>query len=156
MSASESQGDRPAVGRPEAGIADRGYSGRVAAEVAGVTYRQLDYWARTGLTRPSLTGESGGRRYSYRDLLELRVLKALLDSGVRLDSARSTFAFLRDQLGDDLTTGNLVISGQEPSLVRSDEELLGMLSESTSPVLVLPLAGIKGEVDAGILDRASA
>ena len=54
---------------------DQGYPGKRAAEIAGITYRQLDYWARTDLVRPSLaraTGSGSRRRYSYRDLLELR------------------------------------------------------------------------------------
>ena len=63
---------------------DEGFSGTQAAKVVGITYRQLDYWARTDLIRPSLTDAAGSgsrRRYSYKDLLELRVIKTLLDAG---------------------------------------------------------------------------
>ncbi|MGA0885487.1 MAG: MerR family transcriptional regulator, partial [Ilumatobacteraceae bacterium] len=64
-----------------------GFSGRQTAEIVGISYRQLDYWARTDLIRPSLADASGSgsrRRYSYQDLLELRVIKTLLDAGIKL------------------------------------------------------------------------
>src|SRR4051812_49016477 len=83
-----------------------GYSGARAAEIVGITYRQLDYWARTDLIRPSLVDASGSgsrRRYSYRDLLELKVIKSLLDAGIKLESVREVFSYLRDNLGEDVT-----------------------------------------------------
>ena len=61
-----------------------GFSGREAAAIVGITYRQLDYWARTDLIRPSLADAKGSgsrRRYSYKDLVELKMIKALLDAG---------------------------------------------------------------------------
>ena len=81
----------------------QGYSGKKAAEIVGITYRQLDYWARTDLVRPSLADANGSgtrRRYSYRDLLELKVVKSLLDAGIRLELVREVFSYLRDQLGE--------------------------------------------------------
>ena len=90
-----------------------GYSGRQAAEIVGITYRQLDYWARTDLIRPSLIDAAGSgsrRRYSYRDLLELKVVKNLLDAGIRLESVREAFTYLREHLGEDVASVNLVIS----------------------------------------------
>ena len=64
------------------------FSGTQAADVVGITYRRLDYWARTDLVRPSAldaTGSGSRRRYTYRDLLELRIIKQLLDAGIRLE-----------------------------------------------------------------------
>ncbi len=78
-----------------------GFSGTRAAQIVGITYRQLDYWARTDLVRPSLSDANGSgsrRRYSYRDLLELRTIKTLLDAGIRLESVREVFSFLRNHL----------------------------------------------------------
>ena len=71
-------------------MTEPGYSGTRAAKVVGITYRQLDYWARrTSCDRRSSNAGSGSRRsYSYRDLLELRVIKTLLDAGIRLESVR--------------------------------------------------------------------
>ena len=80
---------------------EEGYPGKRAAEIAGITYRQLDYWARTDLVMPSLAraAGSGSRRlYSYRDLLELRAVKSLLDAGIRLDLVREVFAYLTETL----------------------------------------------------------
>src|SRR5690606_10091685 len=90
------------------------FSGKKAAEIVGITYRQLDYWARTDLVRPSLadaTGSGSRRRYSYRDLLELKVVKTLLDAGIKLESVREAFTYLREQLGEDVASAQLVISG---------------------------------------------
>src|SRR6187402_3738532 len=75
-----------------------GYSGTQTAKVVGISYRQLDYWARTDLIRPSLTDAAGSgsrRRYSYSDLLELRVIKTLLDAGIKLESVRDVFEYMR-------------------------------------------------------------
>ncbi|QGG95259.1 MerR family transcriptional regulator [Actinomarinicola tropica] len=131
-----------------------GFSGRRTAEIVGITYRQLDYWARTDLVRPSLADANGSgsrRRYSYRDLLELKVIKSLLDAGIRLESVREAFTYLREHLGEDVTTANLVIRG--PSvLVSTDEELVDVLRNGQGVLNVLPLGGVKDEVDAAIVE----
>jgi DNA-binding transcriptional MerR regulator len=135
------------------GNVDAGYSGRRAAEIVGITYRQLDYWARTDLIRPSLVDAAGSgsrRRYSYRDLLELKVVKNLLDAGIKLESVRDAFAYLRNHLGEDVSAVNLVISGRKSVLVRSGEELVDLLRQGQGVLNVLPLAGVKDEVDAAI------
>ena len=70
----------------------QGYSAKLTADVVGITYRQLDYWARTDLVVPSLakaTGSGSRRQYSYSNLLELKVIKRLLDSGIKLEKVRS-------------------------------------------------------------------
>ena len=72
-------------GRPQA--TEEGYRGPQVCAVVGITYRQLDYWARTDLLRPSITEARGSgtqRRYSYADLLQLKVIKRLLDAGISL------------------------------------------------------------------------
>ena len=96
------------------GNAQDGFSGAETAQIVGITYRQLDYWARTDLVRPSLEDAKGSgsrRRYSYHDLLELKVIKNLLDAGIRLESVRDVFIYLREHLGEDVTRANLVIQG---------------------------------------------
>lgn len=134
--------------------ADSGFSGKQAAEIVGITYRQLDYWARTDLVRPSLADAQGSgsrRRYTYRDLLELKAIKNLLDAGIRLESVREVFRYLRDNLGEDVTTVNLVISGNQSVLVRSGEEIIDLLRKGQGVLNILPLAGVKDEVDAAII-----
>src|SRR5690606_1808385 len=106
---------------------DEAFSGRRAAEIVGITYRQLDYWARTDLVRPSLADANGSgsrRSYSYSDLLELKVIKSLLDAGIRLESVRDAFTYMRDHLGEDVTTANLVIQGSSVIVISTDEELV--------------------------------
>ncbi len=131
-----------------------GYSGRQSAEIVGITYRQLDYWARTDLLRPSLADAAGSgsrRRYSYRDLLELKVVKNLLDAGIKLESVREAFVYLREHLDEDVASVNLVISGRRSVLVRSGEEIIDLLRLGQGVLNILPLAGVKDEVDAAIV-----
>src|ERR1700704_1809014 len=99
------------MGEPKA--TEEGYRGPQVCTLVGITYRQLDYWARTDLLRPSITEAKGSgtqRRYSYRDLLELKVIKRLLDAGVSLQSARRAIQCLRES-GEDLASANLVLNG---------------------------------------------
>jgi DNA-binding transcriptional MerR regulator len=134
---------------------EQGYSGKRTAEIVGITYRQLDYWARTDLVRPSLqmaTGSGSRRRYSYRDLLELKVIKNLLDAGIKLESVREVFSYLRENLGEDIASVNLVISGSTSVLVRSGEEIIDLLHKGQGVLNVLPLGAVKDEVDAAIVD----
>ncbi len=137
------------------GDPEPGFSGKRTAEIVGITYRQLDYWARTDLIRPSLADAAGSgsrRRYSYRNLLELKVIKNLLDAGIRLESVRDVFRYLRDNLGEDVTSVNLVISGSRSVLVQSGEEIIDLLKQGQGVLNVLPLAGVKEEVDAAIVE----
>jgi len=132
-----------------------GYSGHRAAEIVGITYRQLDYWARTDLVRPSLQDASGSgtrRMYSYRDLLELRTIKTLLDSGIKLESVRKVFSYLRENLGEDVASANLVIQGNRSVLVQTDGELVDLLRQGQGVLNILPLGSVKTEVDARILE----
>jgi len=140
---------------PTTATPEQGYSGRKAAEVVGISYRQLDYWARTDLVRPSLAeahGSGSRRLYSYRDLLELKVIKTLLDAGLKLESVRQVFAYLREQLGEDITSANLILDGTSAVLVRSDGELIDVVKKGQGVLNVLPLDSVKGEVDAKILE----
>ncbi len=86
------------AGRRRAGRREPGYRGPQVCSVVGITYRQLDYWARTGLLHPSITearGSGSQRRYSYTDLVQLKVIKRLLDAGVSLQAARKAIDCLR-------------------------------------------------------------
>jgi DNA-binding transcriptional MerR regulator len=128
---------------------NEGFSGTHAAKVVGITYRQLDYWARTDLIRPSLTDAAGSgsrRRYSYKDLLELRVIKTLLDAGIKLESVREVFEYLREHLDADIASAHLVINGNSVVLCQGDE-LIDVLARGQGVLNVLSLAGVKHEVD---------
>ena len=132
---------------------DHGFSGAKAAEIVGISYRQLDYWARTDLVRPTLTDAAGSgsrRRYGYTDLLELKVIKSLLDAGIRLESVREIFSYLRDILGQEITSANLVIQGSTSVVIQSDGELIDLIHKGQGVLNILPLAGVRDEMDARI------
>lgn len=136
-------------------VMNEGFSGKSAAEIVGITYRQLDYWARTDLIRPSLVDAAGSgsrRRYSYRNLLELKVVKNLLDSGIRLEQVREVFAYLQDELGQDVATANLVVNGAQAVLVRSGEEIVDLLQSGQGVLNILPLSGVKEALDSAIVE----
>ncbi len=131
-----------------------GFSGKKAAEVVGITYRQLDYWARTDLIRPSLADAAGSgtrRKYSYKDLLELKVIKRLLDAGIKLESIRDAFDYLREQLGEDVASAHLVISGSSAVLVR-EGELVDVVNryQGQGVLNLLPMDGVLEELDAAV------
>jgi DNA-binding transcriptional MerR regulator len=137
-----------------------GFSGTRAAQIVGISYRQLDYWARTDLVRPSLSDASGSgsrRRYSYRDLLELRVIKNLLDAGIRLENVRDVFDYLRQHVDADIASAHLVISGVAVVLCNGDE-LLDVVRRGQGVLNVLPLSTVKDDVDAELtaLERPEA
>jgi len=134
----------------------QGFSGKKAAEIVGITYRQIDYWARTDLIRPSScdAAGSGSRRvYSYRDLLELRVIKTLLDAGIKLESVREVFKYLRNHVESEITAAHIVISGQSVVLCQGDQ-LVDVLRNGQGVLNVLPLAGVKDQVDSQIVALA--
>ena len=141
-----------AISQPNPAV-DDGYSGKRTAEIVGISYRQLDYWARTDLLRPSMSDASGSgsrRRYSYRDLLELKVIKSLLDAGIKLEQVRNVFHYVKERLGEDVTTANLVIQGRTSVLVDDGEELIDVLRQGQGVLNVLPLGTVQADLDAAI------
>jgi DNA-binding transcriptional MerR regulator len=131
------------------------FSGKRTAEIVGITYRQLDYWARTDLIRPSIADARGSgtqRRYSYRDLVELKVIKGLLDAGVSLQQARKAIEYLRDHLGEDIATASLVINGAGSVLVRTDGELVDLVRRGQGVLSIVALGGVKEALDAAITE----
>ena len=132
---------------------DQMFSGTKAAQIVGISYRQLDYWARTDLVRPSgadATGSGSRRLYSYRDLLELKIIKKLLDAGIKLESVRDVFAYLRDHVDSDITSAHIVINGNSV-LLCDGEDLIDVLRGGQGVLNVLPLSGVRDEVDSNII-----
>lgn len=129
-----------------------GYSGQMAAEIAGLTYRQLDYWARTRLVVPTVSG-SARARYAYRDLLLLALAKKLLDAGLRLETVRSIVGADDLDLDQNLDDGYLGVSGDQ-SWVAGAKALARHIAQSNGASTIIPLRLIKDEVDARIRDLA--
>ncbi|MFM8687615.1 MAG: MerR family transcriptional regulator [Acidimicrobiaceae bacterium] len=137
-------------------MARQSFSGSQAAQIAGITYRQLDYWARTNLIRPSLSDAKGSgsrRSYEYRDLLELKVIKQLLDAGIKLESVREVFNYLRSHVDTEIAAAHIVISGKAVVLCQCDQ-LFDVVRNGQGVLNVLPLANIKSDVDAMIVSLA--
>jgi DNA-binding transcriptional MerR regulator len=134
-------------------MSEDGYRGPQVCAIVGITYRQLDYWARTDLIRPSLADAKGSgsqRRYSYRDLVDLKVIKSLLDAGVSLKQARTAIQYLRENLGEDLSTANLVLNGTGSILARNGDELVDILRNGQTVFNIVALGGVENEVKTAI------
>ena len=143
----------------DAGLADEiGFSGTRTAKVVGITYRQLDYWARTDLIRPSLSDANGSgsrRRYSYNDLLELKTIKKLLDAGIKLEQVRKVFDYLRKHVSTDIASAHLVIEGESVQ-VCDDGELIDVLKNGQGVLnMVFSMSGMKNELAADVADIAA-
>lgn len=109
---------------------DLGYRGPVACSAAGITYRQLDYWARTGLVEPSVraaVGSGSQRLYGFRDILVLKVVKRLLDTGVSLQNIRAAVGHLRDRGIDDMANLTLMSDGASVFECTSEDEVIDLV-----------------------------
>lgn len=118
--------DAPESNVPE----DLGYRGSVACAAAGITYRQLDYWARTGLVEPSIRpahGSGSQRLYNFRDILVLKVVKRLLDTGVSLQNIRAAVQHLRAHGMNDLTRITLMSDGASIFECTSADEVIDLV-----------------------------
>jgi DNA-binding transcriptional MerR regulator len=107
-----------------------GYRGTTACGAAGITYRQLDYWARTGLVEPSVRGATGSgsqRLYSFRDILVLKIVKRLLDTGVSLQQIRTAVEHLRERGVDDLAQITLMSDGASVYECTSADEVIDLV-----------------------------
>ncbi len=134
-------------------MSEPGYSGTKTAQIVGITYRQLDYWARTDLVRPSLADASGSgtrRQYSYRDLLELKVIKNLLDAGLKLESVRDVFDYLRNQVNTDIASAHIVINGSQVVMCDGDQ-WIDVVRRGQGVLNVLGLAAVKNELDSQLV-----
>jgi len=119
-----------ASGQPGADFDELGYRGPTACSAAGITYRQLDYWARTGLVEPSVRAAHGSgsqRLYSFRDILVLKVVKRLLDTGISLQQIRAAVQHLRNRGSADLAQVTLMSDGVSVYECTSTDEVVDLL-----------------------------
>ena len=136
---------------------DVGYRGPTACHAAGITYRQLDYWARTGLVEPTVrtAGGSGTQRlYSFRDILLLKVIKRLLDAGVSLQQIRTAVHHLRERGTDDLTRVTLMSDGASVYECRSPDEVIDLL-QGGQGVFGIAIGGVWREIEGSLSDLPS-
>jgi DNA-binding transcriptional MerR regulator len=134
--------------------ANIGFRGPIACNAAGITYRQLDYWARTGLVVPEVRGASGSgsqRLYSFRDVLLLKVIKRLLDAGISLNQIRTAIEHLRARGVQDLTEVTLMSDGVSVFECTSDDEVIDLLRGGQG-VFGIALGGVWRDIEGTLLD----
>ncbi|HWC14019.1 MAG TPA: MerR family transcriptional regulator [Actinomycetota bacterium] len=108
----------------------QGYRGPQTCKIVGITYRQLDYWTRTGLVAPTIQEAQGSgtqRVYSFNDLLQLKVIKSLTDAGASLQKVRQAIDYVRDHLDDDWSRVTIVTDGAGVYACTSDAEVVDLL-----------------------------
>jgi len=128
---------------------DTGYRGPTACSAAGITYRQLDYWARTGLVQPTVrnaTGSGTQRLYSFRDILLLKIIKSLLEAGISLQQIRKAVDHLRERGTDDLTEVTLMSDGATVYECRSSDEVIDLL-QGGQGVFGIAIGGVWREIE---------
>lgn len=141
---------------PHAAMPDEyaGYRGPTACAAAGITYRQLDYWARTGLVEPTIRGAKGSgsqRLYSFTDILVLKVVKRLLDTGVSLHNIRVAIDHLRKRGVQDLAEVTLFSDGASVYECTSPEEIVDLL-QGGQGVFGIAVGGAMREVTGSLAE----
>lgn len=133
---------------------DFGFRGPVACTVASITYRQLDYWARTGLVVPEVRGAEGSgtqRLYSFRDILMLRVVKRLLDAGITLQQIRTAIDHLRSRGVHDLSGVTLMSDGISVYECTTDNEIIDLLRGGQG-MFAIALGGVWREIEGALAE----
>ena len=133
---------------------DVGYRGPTACAAAGITYRQLDYWARTHLVEPTVRAASGSgsqRLYSFRDILVLKVVKRLLDTGISLQQIRAAVDHLRSRGATDLAEVTLMSDGVSVYECTSPDEVVDLL-QGGQGVFGIALGRVWREVEGTLAD----
>ncbi len=136
---------------------DLGFRGPTACSAAGITYRQLDYWARTQLVEPtvrSATGSGTQRLYSFKDILLLKIIKRLLDAGVSLQQIRIAIDHLRERGTDDLTQVTLMSDGASVYECRSADEVIDLL-QGGQGVFGIAVGGVWKEIEGSLYELPS-
>jgi DNA-binding transcriptional MerR regulator len=134
--------------------ASAGYRGAVAARAAGISYRQLDYWARTELVEPTVRGAAGSgsqRLYGFRDILVLKLVKRLLDTGISLQQIRIAVNQLRESGIHDLAQTTLMSDGASVYLCTSNDEVIDLVSRGQG-VFGIAVGKVLREVETSLID----
>ncbi len=136
---------------------ETGYRGPVACKVADITYRQLDYWARTGLVKPTVrcaTGSGSQRLYSFKDILVLKVVKKLLDTGVSLQQIREAINHLKARNVDDLASITLMSDGATVYECTSANEIYDLV-QGGQGVFGIAIGSVWNEIEAKLVSFPS-
>lgn len=129
-----------------------GYRGSVARKAAGISYRQLDYWARTELVVPTVRSASGSgtqRLYSFRDVLVLKIVKRLLDTGVSLQQIRTSIDHLHTRGIEDLAGITLMSDGTTVYECTSPSEVIDLV-QAGQGVFGIAIGRVWREIEANL------
>ncbi|MEY2900015.1 MAG: hypothetical protein RL247_181 [Actinomycetota bacterium] len=132
---------------------EQGYRGHIAASAAGITYRQLDYWARTGLVEPTVQSAQGSgsqRLYGFRDILVLKLVKRLLDTGISLQQIRIAVDQLRAAGVMALAETTLMSDGASVYLCTSADEVIDLVSRGQG-VFGIAVGKVLREVESSLV-----
>lgn len=147
--------------RLDVGVEEEGFRGPTVCKIVGITYRQLDYWARTSLVEPSFRKAEGSgtqRLYSFDDIVRLKVVKRLLDTGVSLQKVRLAVDELRSS-GSNLAETTLISDGTTVYALDDDAQLLDLLrrGQGVFALAIDPVVQeLRGEVTAFPTERVTA
>jgi DNA-binding transcriptional MerR regulator len=134
-----------------------GYRGAIAARAAGISYRQLDYWARTSLVVPTVRDASGSgsqRLYGFRDILKLKLVKRLLDAGVTLQQVRVAIEQVQAEGVYDLAQITLMSDGSSVYLCTSNDEVIDLLSRGQG-VFGIAVGKVVREVESSLIEMST-
>ncbi len=134
-----------------------GYRGAVAAKAAGISYRQLDYWARTELVAPTVRGAAGSgsqRLYGFRDILVLKLVKRLLDTGISLQQIRTAVNQLREAGVSDLAQTTLMSDGASVYLCTTDDDVIDLVNRGQG-VFGIAVGKVLREVETSLIELDS-
>ena len=136
------------------GDSAEGYRGATAASAAGITYRQLDYWARTELVVPTVQSAQGSgsqRLYSFRDILVLKLVKSLLETGISLQQIRIAVDQLHAEGIEDLAGTTLMSDGASVYLCTSSDEVIDLVNRGQG-VFGIAVGAILREVETNLVN----
>lgn len=134
-----------------------GFRGQTVCDIVGITYRQLDYWARTDLVRPEIRAAKGSgsqRLYSFRDMLMLKVVKKLLDAGISLQQIRTAIDHLRSRGVEDLTEVTLMSDGASVYECTDDHQIIDLL-QGGQGMFAIALGGVWRDIEGTLLDLSA-
>ncbi len=128
-----------------------GYRGPQVCKIVGITYRQLDYWTTTELVTPSVrTAEGSGsqRLYAFEDIVQLKVIKSLLDAGISLQRIRAALEFVREE-GLDLRNLTLLADGSKVYALDDNQQIIDLLGRGQG-VFAIAIAPVYEAVEAQV------
>ena len=138
-------------------LVEEGFRGPQVCKIVGITYRQLDYWARTRLVEPSVSPAKGSgtqRLYSFTDIVHLRVIKSLIDAGVSLQQTRRAVDYLRQDLKQPLEEVTILSDGHSIYACRSKDEVIDLLARGQG-VFGIAVGKVYEELQGSVADLSS-